>query len=119
VNSATRLAALPPEQSGEIAGIGSKRSQFKDLIAICTGTKNVTREEFGAVLYIPFNLIVASRMGELLNGKFLTSATETRLATVENNVNELVDGSHTTGRLVRRILNHLEGIDPFGKCNND
>jgi hypothetical protein len=113
VNPVTPLVALAPEQSGEIADIMSKRAQLKDLIAICIGARNVTREEFDEVLNVLFNLIITMRLSEVLDGKFVTSAIETRLTSLENSVNDLVSKSNSTDMLVRRILKVLELRDHF------
>ena len=44
---------------------------------------------------------------------------ETRLTTVENNVDDLVDRSNTTDNLVRRLLDYPERMDSYRDRNND
>jgi hypothetical protein len=87
-----------------ILRIYCKRSQLKDLFAVYTGTKNVTQEEFTTSLNILFDLMIAMRMTEMLEDKFLIQAVQPMLTILENNVNDLVHQSNSINMLVTRIL---------------
>ena len=88
------------------------KTAFRNRIAICLGSKKATPDELRAAICELFDIILAFRNGNRIQGVFYEHDLETRVRGVE-------EGLDKVNNLVEEIVEWITGLPPDRQASKD
>ena len=81
---------------------------------ICAGIKEASDEQYNTAINAFFTFILAGRSFKSIEGEFLTTDIDRKLADVENEIKQMKEKTDSTDTIVKKILDYCERLDPVG-----